>query len=162
MKNRIVLLIIFIVSILGSCMQKQSEISFLNVNVVPMNIEKIIEHQTVIIREGKIVEIRPYAGTKISNKAVQIDGTGKYLMPGLSDMHTHVWNENDLILFLANGVTTIRNMGGAPIHLEMRKKIQQGELLGPDIYTAGTVIDGFPPIWPGSVEVEGPYPSESM
>ena len=47
---------------------------------------------------------------KIPKGVVEIDGTGKYLMPGLADMHVHAWNENDLILFVANGITTIRNM----------------------------------------------------
>ena len=157
MKSWNIILFFALLFTITSCTTNSPEIVFTDVNVVPMKSEVILPNQTVVIKEGRIAEIGPYATTKISNKALQIDGTGKYLMPGLADMHTHVWSENDLILFLANGVTTIRNMGGAPIHLEFRKKIQKGELLGPDIYTAGPVIDGFPPIWPGSVEVEGPY-----
>ena len=61
--------------------------------------------------------------------------------------------EYEFSLLLANGVTTIRNMIGDPKHLQWRESIQSGELLGPTIYTAGPIIDGDPPMWPGSVVV---------
>ncbi|HKE00213.1 MAG TPA: amidohydrolase family protein, partial [Planctomycetota bacterium] len=79
-----------------------------------------------------------------------IDGRGKFLMPGLADMHVHTWSEQDFPLFLANGVTTVRNMFGAPVHLDWRRRIAAGELLGPTIVTAGPIVDGKRPVWPGS------------
>jgi imidazolonepropionase-like amidohydrolase len=69
-------------------------------------------------------------------------------------MHVHQWSESDLLLFLANGVTTIRNMWGTSRQLVWRSKIVQGELLGPTIYTAGPLLDGKPPIWNGSRVIE--------
>ena len=56
----------------------------------------------------------------------RVDGRGKYLMPGLADMHVHTWFQADLPLFLAAGVTTVRNMAGSPMHLEWRTKIVTG------------------------------------
>lgn len=82
-------------------------------------------------------------------------------MPGLVDMHVHTWDEEELVLFIANGVTTIRNMFGAPLHLAWRRRINAGELFGPTLYTTGPVIDGKPPYWPGSAVVETPQPSNT-
>jgi cytosine/adenosine deaminase-related metal-dependent hydrolase len=142
--------------LLSSCVNKTPEISFIDVNLIPMDHEVILNHQTVTIHNSKIVKIEPALSAEISDDAIRIDGIGKYLMPGLADMHVHTWNKNDLILFLANGVTTIRNMGGDPFHLDLKRKIHDGELLGPNMYTAGPVIDGFPALFPKSIEVEGP------
>ena len=66
-----------------------------------------------------------------------IDGRGKYLMPGLADMHAHTWEEEDFSLLLANGITTIRNMFGGPTHLRWKERIAAGELASPTIYAAG-------------------------
>ncbi len=129
-------------------------IAFVNVNVVPMDSERILENQTVIIQDDEIVRIGPAADVQIPKQALRIEGKGKYLMPGLADMHFHNENENDFVLCLANGITTIRNMWGDTKHLAWRQKIGSGELLGPMIITAGPLLDGPPPIWEGSIVVE--------
>jgi imidazolonepropionase-like amidohydrolase len=126
-------------------------VAFVNVNLVPMDRERILAEQTVLVRDGRIAEIGPAGKVKIPNGAIQIDGRGKYLMPGLADMHVHLYpgagKQDDLAgqqlqLFLANGVTTIRNMIGKPEHLALRDKVAKGELLGPTIYTAGPPLLG--------------------
>ena len=126
-------------------------IAFVNVNVVPMDRERIIEGQTVIVRDGRIALIGPASKTQVPAGALSIDGRGKYLMPGLADMHVHLYpgagkpddlSGQQLQLFLANGVTTIRNMIGRPEHLALRDKVAKGELLGPTIYTAGPPLLG--------------------
>jgi imidazolonepropionase-like amidohydrolase len=79
-----------------------------------------------------------------------IEGHGKYVIPGLADMHVHLADPDDpsntaeaqLMLFLANGVTTIRSMRGFPNHLSLRNKVASGELLRPAIITAGPGLDG--------------------
>jgi imidazolonepropionase-like amidohydrolase len=71
-------------------------------------------------------------------------------------MHVHTFSDSDLTLFLAAGVTTIRNMFGSEQHLAWRAEIARGERLGPTIVTAGPIIDGDPPIWPGSAVLAGP------
>lgn len=126
-------------------------VAFVNVNVIPMDRERILPGQTVVVSDGHIQLIGPAGQTKVPVGALSIDGRGKYLMPGLSDMHVHLYpgagNQDDLAsqqlqLFLANGVTTIRNMIGKPEHLILRDKVARGEVLGPRIYTAGPPLLG--------------------
>src|SRR5678815_3140081 len=122
-------------------------IAFVNVNVVPFDRERILEGQTVIVRDGRIAQIGPASKIKVPAGALKIDGRGKYLMPGLADMHAHLSAQQDLAsqqlqLFLANGVTTVRNMIGKPEHLLLRDRVAKGELPGPTIYTAGPPLLG--------------------
>lgn len=115
-------------------------IAFTNVNVLPMDKEGILENQTVIVTNGVISAIGPASKTKAPKGAMVIDGKGKYLMPGLVDMHAHLNSPNELPLYLANGVTTVYNLNGRPAHLIWREEIKQGKLLGPTIYTCGPTI----------------------
>lgn len=132
----------------SSAPDQPEPIAFVDVNVVPMDRERILPGQTVIVRGGRIVEIASVATTKVPVDARRIDGGGKYLMPGLADMHVHILIADQLTLFVANGVTTVRNMVGTPVHLFWRDQIGKGDLLGPTIYTAGPMIDGSPPAFP--------------
>jgi imidazolonepropionase-like amidohydrolase len=125
--------------------------AFVGVSVVPMDSERVVENQTVVVRGGRIVEIGPVGTTKIPAEAAKIDGRGKFLLPGLADMHAHLFPgegaANDLAaqqlsLYLANGVTTVRNMIGAPAHLVLRERVKEGKLLGPTIVTAGPPLTG--------------------
>ena len=130
---------------------QQQATAFVNVSVVPFDRERVLAGQTVIVRDGRIAEIGPAEKTKVPAGALQIDGRGKYLMPGLADMHVHLFpgtgQQDDLAsqqfqMFLANGVTTIRNMIGKPEHVALRDRVAKGELLGPSIYTAGPPLLG--------------------
>jgi imidazolonepropionase-like amidohydrolase len=151
-------------SILGTFARAEAEqrvrpnkiTAFINVNVVPMDRERILSNQTVIVKGDRIAELGPASAVEIRKSAARIDGRGKYLMPGLADMHVHIGEEDQLLLFVANGVTTVRNMAGHPDHLSMRKRISSGDLLGPTIYTAGPIVDGDPPVWPESAVVASP------
>ena len=121
-------------------------VAFVDVNVVPMDRERVLQRQSVIVRNGRIVEMGPAGSTPIPDGAMRIDGRGKYLMPGLAEMHGHLpnpsqnyperWPYDVLFLYVANGVTTVRGMQGAPRHLELRTKIESGEVLGPRLYVA--------------------------
>lgn len=130
---------------------------FENVNVVPMDQEQILENQTVIVLDGIITEISDSYAVEVPPDALRIPGDGRYLIPGLTDMHVHVKDENELLLFAANGVTTIRNMwGGAgalrlmgfPDHLVWREQIENGEMFGPTLYTSGPILEGPPKTMP--------------
>jgi imidazolonepropionase-like amidohydrolase len=153
---------------LTHCERQESDIkttrtvAFVEVNVVPMDRERIIEKQTVIIQDGRISEIGPTSKLQVPPDALQIEGHGRYLMPGLADMHVHLHNEDEeeLVLFLANGVTTVRNMWGVLLHLEWRKRINDGNLLGPTIYTTGPITDGNPPNFKKSTVIETPEEAE--
>jgi len=115
--------------------------TFVNVNVIPMDRERILNNQTVIIRDGRISTIGWAATTKVPKGATRIDGRGKYLMPGLVDMHTHLYSQTEMPLYIANGVTTVFNMDGRPAHLGWRERIARGEMFGPTIYTCGPKFD---------------------
>ena len=110
-----------------------------NVHVVPMTSDTVLRNHMVIIQDGMIAEIVPDGS--VSELEV-IDGNGKYLMPGLIDMHVHVWDEYELGLYLANGVTTVRNLWGQPMHLRMKDAINSGEILAPMFYTSGPKLTG--------------------
>jgi len=134
---------------------------FVGVSVVPMDRERLVENQTVVVRDGRIVEVGPAGKTKVPAGAVQIDGRGKFLMPGLADMHAHLFpgdgTANDLasqqlILYLANGVTTVRNMIGAPAHVRLRDRVKEGKLLGPTVFTAGPPFTGKDAVSPEVAE----------
>ncbi len=120
-------------------------IAFVNVNVVPMDRERIVENQTVIVRDGRIAEVGPGNKIKAPDGATRIDGAGKYLMPGLAEMHGHIpgpnapkpYTEAVLFLYVANGVTTVRGMLGAPNQLELRDRANRGEIVSPTLYLAG-------------------------
>lgn len=145
------LLVLSTVVVQSHAEAQQQAIAFTNVNVIPFDRERVLAGQTVIVRDGRIAEIGPAEKTKVPAGALQIDGRGKYLMPGLADMHVHLYPgagaQDDLAsqqlqLFLANGVTTIRNMIGKPEHLQLRDRVAKGELPGPTIYTAGPPLLG--------------------
>jgi imidazolonepropionase-like amidohydrolase len=121
-----------------------------NVSVVPMDTERVDVERTVILRGAAIERVGPAQQTAVPSGATVIEGRGKYLVPGLADMHVHLADPGDppgtaeaeLMLFLANGVTTIRSMRGFPNHLVLRDSVARGELLGPTIITAGPGLDG--------------------
>jgi cytosine/adenosine deaminase-related metal-dependent hydrolase len=111
--------------------------AIVDVNVVPMDRERVLAHQTVIVRGDRIAELGPVGSLRLPAGAIRIDGRDRYLIPGLFDMHVHVEDTTDLLLFLARGFTTVRNLEGRPEHLEWRRLVRAGRLLGPDLFTAG-------------------------
>lgn len=114
---------------------------FRHVNVIPMDSNRILMDQAVVIRNGKIAEIG--ANNRVSNppEATMIDGGGAYMLPGLVDMHVHS-EKSDFPLFLANGITTVREMNGSADHLRWRQEIVSGEILGPHLYVASPLLAG--------------------
>jgi imidazolonepropionase-like amidohydrolase len=129
--------------------------AFVDITVVPMDSNHELAHQTVLVDGDKIIAIGATASTPVPAGATAIAGAGKWLVPGLVDMHVHFNEERDGALYLANGVTTVRNMWGSPSQLEWRAKAKAHDptYFGPSIYTAGPIVDGDPPVWPGSTVV---------
>jgi imidazolonepropionase-like amidohydrolase len=123
---------------------------FENVNVVPMDRNRVLERQTVVIRDGRIAQIGPSGKIKAPDGAARIEATGKYLMPGLAEMHGHLPAPNSppelvehiLFLYISNGVTTVRGMQGNPQTLEQRSAVASGQMLGPRLYVAGPSFTG--------------------
>ncbi|KIC95821.1 amidohydrolase family protein [Flavihumibacter solisilvae] len=128
---------------------RQREIVFLSVNVIPIDKEQVLADQTVVVRDGKIVEMGKTGKVKYNREALLIEAKGKYLIPGLAEMHAHVPPVNDLepmkdvlLLFATHGITTIRGMLGHPRHLELRNMLEKEEILGPRFYTSGPSFNG--------------------
>lgn len=126
------------------------EIVFEDVNVISMLADAVQEHQTVVTKNGKVTAIGAVKKVKYGKDALIIDGRGKFLIPGLAEMHGHVPPVEDLqpmkdvlALFAVNGITTVRGMLGHPKHLELRSMVQKGEILSPHFYTTGPSINGM-------------------
>ena len=122
--------------------------AFVNVNVVPMAAEVVIEQQTVVVRNGTIAAVGPVDEVPIPEDAIVVDGTDRYLMPGLAEMHAHVPDADSpeigryFNLYVANGVTMIRGMLGRPSHISLRESLEQGKVFGPRLVTSGPSVNG--------------------
>ncbi|NNE97466.1 MAG: amidohydrolase family protein [Pyrinomonadaceae bacterium] len=145
--------------------------AFTNVSVIPMDRKRILRNRTVIVRDGVITKITK--SKKMPKGAIVIDGTGKYLLPGFIDMHTHLFSdyefpdslaEDELKIMVANGVTTTRLMIGVPEHLELRARSAAGEILAPTIYAASPQFAGrsFGDIYNGYVVANEKQARESV
>lgn len=135
-----IILILFPIGLIA-----QRDITFIeNVNVIPMNIDTLYDGQRVIIQGEKILSIEPNSKKPLYQPNVIIDGTDKYLIPGLAEMHYHLQNdpENELKLLIANGITTVRNMAEyqGQDHISIREKVNTGELQGPHYVTTGPYL----------------------
>jgi len=127
-----------------------AEKAFVNVTVIPMTGKTSLDNQSVVVKGDRIVAVGPVTEVKIPSGTRVIDGTDKYLIPGFAEMHGHLPGADDppeytrdvLFLFLANGVTTVRGMQGAPGQLELRERIRNGEITGPTLYLAGPALSG--------------------
>lgn len=122
--------------------------AFVNVNVVSMSSEAVLEGQTVVVEDRTISAVGNVDALRIPKQARIVDGTDRYLMPGLAEMHAHVPGANSheldryFSLFVASGVTTVRGMLGRPSHLELRRQILNGEVFGPRLVTSGPSLNG--------------------
>ncbi|RPJ53863.1 MAG: amidohydrolase [Acidobacteria bacterium] len=122
--------------------------AFIDVNVVTGDSEQILRNQTVVIEGDRIVEVGSADQVTAPSGATSINGAGKYLIPGIGEMHGHIPPPGDpelervLFLYVANGVTTVRGMLGFPGQLELRGRVLRGELPGPTLYLAGPSFSG--------------------
>ena len=152
MKGVLISLVLFVCLATSNAQQvveKDREVVFKSVNVIPMDREQVLQNQVVVMKNGKIQSVSDPKKAKYRKNALVIDAAGRYLMPGLAEMHAHVPPIGDLEpmkdvlrLFAANGVTTIRGMLGHPKHLELRTMINNGELISPRFYTSGPPLHG--------------------
>ncbi|HEX6751006.1 MAG TPA: amidohydrolase family protein [Longimicrobium sp.] len=123
-----------------------------HVNVVPMTRDTVLADATVLVRDGRIAAVGAAARVRVPAGARQIDGRGKFLVPGLADMHTHLFSDGDEVadsvapyelgVMLANGVTAARLMIGTPEHLALRRGIEAGRIAGPQLWVASPQLAG--------------------
>ncbi len=139
--------------------QQSGTVAFVNVNVIPMDRERVLRDQTVVVANGRITALGPAASTQVPQGATRVDARGKFLMPGIAEMHAHVPGinaqatpeqqaqqkqsaEEVLFLYVAAGATTIRGMQGNPAQIELRRRVQSGELIGPRMVLGAPQLSG--------------------
>jgi hypothetical protein len=108
---------------------------------------------TVVISGDRIVALGKSDVIKPPDDAEVVEAAGKFLIPGLWDMHVHCYDKTSLPLFTANGVTGVRHMSGAPVHFSWRQEIADGSLAGPRMILGSRIVDGPKPMWPTSIAV---------
>jgi cytosine/adenosine deaminase-related metal-dependent hydrolase len=142
-------------------------VAFVHASVIPMDTERVLRDHTVVVANGRIVELGPTASVQVPDGALRVDATGRYLLPAFCDMHVHPlgepWNamlppeaqlmsgdvpfERFLFPFVANGVTTVQVLSATPDHVPLRVQIIRGELRAPRLILA-RMIDGPDEAWP--------------
>jgi len=163
--KRLLVLILLALAAAICCAQSTPVVTINNVTVIDMADGRLLQHRTVVVRDGKIEDVRYFEPGKGKASGVQVNATGKYLIPGLWDMHVHIvfgeWfphaREITLPLFIANGVTGVRDMGSElDVLQQWRKEISAGTLTGPRIVMAGPMLDGPKPRFPSSIAIKTP------
>jgi imidazolonepropionase-like amidohydrolase len=126
----------------ASAHAQQGTIVITGVSVIPMDREEVLQNQTVIVEKGQLSYVG--ASRAAPAGATVIDGTGKFLIPGLAEFHAHVPSgagaanaHRALSLYALAGITTARGMLGAPMHIALRDSIRNGQLFGPRLLTSG-------------------------
>ncbi|HWN20011.1 MAG TPA: amidohydrolase family protein [Gemmatimonadales bacterium] len=116
--------------------------AFVGVSVLPMSADTLLSGHTVLVENGVITQVGPRSAIPVPVGTRVVQGNGRVLMPGLTDMHVHLDHEADLERYLAAGVTLVRNMRGEPRHLQWRNEIKAGRRQGPRIITTGPTLTG--------------------
>jgi imidazolonepropionase-like amidohydrolase len=152
--------------IVGSLFAQTRPVAFTHVTVIDTNSGALLADQTVLLKGNAIAAVGKTGRVSVPAGSRKVDGRGKFLIPGLWDMHVHFRggvdlipaNESWLSLFVANGITGVREMGGdlSETVFQWRREIRDGTRFGPRIVTSGPKLDGPIPTWPGSIPVYDP------
>jgi imidazolonepropionase-like amidohydrolase len=119
-----------------------------------METEAVVPGRTVVVEQGRITAIGDGATSRPAG-ALVIQGGGRYLVPGLIDMHVHI-NQSELSAYLAAGITSVRNMWGWPALPAIMEQVEHGDLAGPRIFSASQGLDDQPVQWPATIVVSSP------
>jgi len=150
--------LILFISLSFRCIPIANEADYLikNVNLIDVVNGETIENCWVEIIGEKIGKVH-LSEVKGDSRTQVINGTGKYIIPGLWDMHAHYSLNHEFAnsLLVGNGIVGIREMWGIPSTIfEIRELTKQDSILAPDIYTSGDIVDGYPAVWPWSTSVK--------
>jgi hypothetical protein len=155
-------------------------VAFAHTTVVPMDSERVLRDYTVVVDHGVISAMGPASAVRVPRGAVRIDGTGRYLMPALSDMHVHLldhaWSallspraraastdlpfESFVFPYVANGVTLVQELSATPEDVPLREQIRSGAVVGPRLILA-KMIDGPGKAWPPPISAWVATPAEA-
>lgn len=147
--------------LLSAAPARADDVAFTHVTVVDVVKGRLIRDQVVRVASARIVEVVPAAGARIPKRIRVVDATGKFLIPGLWDMHTHLLSgvppgcpEVTFPLTVAHGVTGVREVGSYLDFLHAwREEVESGRIVGPQIVGTDRLIDGVPPVYPGIASV---------
>jgi len=148
------LLILILVLLFSSCSDsksiEQDDVLVLdNINLISMESDQVQSGQSIVIKNNIIEYVGSKEDVQYPKNAKVIDGQGKFVIPGLSDMHMHIDHPDILKVNLAYGVTTVMNYRGLSEHLILREKAAKNEIFSPNIYTTGDYMEGYPATVPG-------------
>lgn len=121
--------------------KRASSMVFKNISVLDMERGRFLPNQTVVVSGSRIAAIGSNKKVNVPPGALIVEGKDKFLVPGFADMHVHLYTEGDILTYLINGITTVRNMAGDATHLEFKRRIAKEEMIGPRIITAGPVLE---------------------
>jgi imidazolonepropionase-like amidohydrolase len=139
---------LFVIYLIATTSVNAGTTVIINVNVVPMTGEIVVPEQTVVVIGDTIAQIGHVDSVPVPKDSVIVDGTDRFLMPGLAEMHAHVTSVDTQqvdrlsTLFVANGITTIRGMLGTAEHLVLREQFESGKIFGPRFITSGPSLNG--------------------
>jgi N-acetylglucosamine-6-phosphate deacetylase len=157
------LILVVPIALVGACSWPSGKVTVItHVTLIDATGAPPRQDSAVMIMGVRISAVGSSGSFVIPSNATIIDGTGKFLIPGLADMHLHLTGASEpngsrefiLPLLLANGITTARDMGGKVEFLKaLRKEIDTGKRLGPQIFFTGPYLDGQPPSFQPSIVV---------
>ncbi|EED35692.1 hypothetical protein NOR51B_1639 [Luminiphilus syltensis NOR5-1B] len=132
----------------ASACPEESEVDLLlrATTIVDVRTGQLLPERDVVIDGGRICAISQSSDAAVFTADQEIDGRGRFLIPGLMEMHGHVDTPEAMTLYLANGVTTVRNLWGEPWTLALRDELEKSQGDYPRLLTAGPIVDGSPPI----------------
>lgn len=105
----------------------------------------ISENVSLVIVDGRIAQVLPQDHPLAQTPGDAIDGTGLTVIPGLHDMHVHIWDQTELAASLMHGITTVRNLSGMPFHLRLSEQVEAGKVCGSHLLTSGPILNSEGP-----------------
>lgn len=150
MKPAKILFWLFFLSFFAPSLLFSQELLINHVNILTMESDQVLEDHSIYVKDGVIMEIAPEEEISVAGIRT-LDGRGMYVFPGLAEFHAHlpnpeqfgaVFQEEVLWMYLANGVLRIRSMLGHESHLELKKRVDAGELAGPRMFISGPSLNG--------------------
>jgi len=166
-KLKILIISLLVINFINSCKHATKKVisgadyAIEGVHIISMTTDSILPNQTVFIKGKKILKIENSYAVQIAKETQKIDGKGKFLIPGLSELHAHIpipkngntnYLNETMMLFVAHGITTLRGMKGDIYHLKLKEQTAAGDVIGPRIFTCGARLNS------GTVKtVEGAY-----
>ena len=160
-----------VLAVLGASQSAAADATaIVGADIIPMTSDVVLDDHTIVVENGRILSLCPVGGGCLPSYARVIDGAGKFVIPGLIDSHNHFGGiafdgrdetrirtrDQHLRQYVMFGVTTVRDPAGNPLVLQARDQINRGELFGPRIFTSWGVMDGEPPLFPGTLSFADP------